>query len=49
MVNITINGTPVSVENGTTILEATRLVGMSVPTLCYLKGINQIGLPCLPG
>ncbi|MBR3404598.1 MAG: [Firmicutes bacterium] len=43
MVNITINGTPVSVENGTTILEATRLVGMSVPTLCYLKGINQIG------
>jgi NADH-quinone oxidoreductase subunit G len=42
MVNVTINGIPVSVPEGGTILEATRLAGCPVPTLCYLKGINEI-------
>lgn len=43
MVNLTINGTPVSVEEGTTILNAAAAAGVSVPTLCYLKDINEIG------
>jgi NADH-quinone oxidoreductase subunit G len=31
------------VEEGTSILDATRIVGTPVPTLCFLKGINEIG------
>ena len=42
MVNITINNKEIQVEEGTTILEATKLIGMPVPTLCYLKGIHEI-------
>lgn len=41
-VNLTIDGCEVSVEAGTTILEAARLAGVKIPTLCYLKDINQI-------
>ena len=37
MVNIKINDVPISVEEGTTILEACREAKMIVPTLCYLK------------
>ncbi len=43
MVNVTINGMALQVEDGTSILEATRIIGMPVPTLCFLKGINEIG------
>ena len=43
MVNVTINGIAIQVEEGTSILEATRIIGMPVPTLCFLKGINEIG------
>ncbi len=43
MVNITINGMPCSVPYGTTILEAARQLGIEIPTLCYLKEINEIG------
>ncbi len=43
MVNLTINGTPLQVPQGTTILEATRLVGVQVPTLCFMKDIHEIG------
>lgn len=43
MVNLVINGTNVSVEEGTTILEAARTAGHEIPTLCYLKEINEIG------
>ncbi len=43
MVNIKINGMPFSVPNGITILEAARYAGIEIPTLCYLKEINQIG------
>lgn len=42
MVNITINGTPVSVPKGTTILDAAASAGIEIPNLCYLKGINEI-------
>lgn len=43
MVNLTIDNKPVSVEDGTTILEAARKVGINIPTLCFLKEINEIG------
>ncbi len=42
-VNLKINGIDVSVAAGTTILEAARSVGINIPTLCYLKEINEIG------
>lgn len=43
MVNITINNRPISVKEGTTIMEACKEAKMPVPSLCYLKGINEIG------
>ena len=43
MVNIKINGMPLSVPNGISILEAARYAGIEIPTLCYLKEINEIG------
>lgn len=43
MINIKINGMDYSVESGTTILDACRANGIRIPTLCYLKDINQIG------
>ena len=42
MINLSVNGMKVSVKEGTTILEASRKAGIRVPTLCYLKGINEI-------
>lgn len=43
MVNVKINGIELSVQEGTTILEAAKQVGIKIPTLCYLKDINEIG------
>ena len=43
MLNIKINGMPFSVEKNTTILEACHKFGIKIPTLCYLKDINEIG------
>ena len=43
MVNLKINDIPVTVPQGTTILEAAKVAGIKIPTLCYLKEINQIG------
>ncbi len=43
MVNIKINNRPYTVPKGSTILEAARYAGIEIPTLCYLKEINQIG------
>lgn len=43
MVNIKINGLDVSAPKGSTILEAARLANIDIPTLCYLKDVNQIG------
>lgn len=41
--NIKINGVAVSAPKGSTILEAARIAGVEIPTLCYLKDINEIG------
>ena len=43
MVNVKINGTAVSVPKGATVLEAARYAGVEIPTLCFLKEINEIG------
>lgn len=42
-VHVTIDGVTVSVPSSYTILEAARAAGIKVPTLCYLKGVNEIG------
>ena len=43
MVNLTIDKKAVCVPEGTTILDAARSVGIDIPTLCFLKEINEIG------
>ena len=43
MVTLTIDRKTVTVPEGTTILEAARSVHLDIPTLCYLKGVNEIG------
>ncbi len=43
MINLKIDGLPVTVPEGTTILEAARGAGISIPTLCFLKDMNEIG------
>ena len=43
MINLKIDGTPVTVPEGTTLLEAARQAGVKIPTLCFLKDINEIG------
>ncbi len=43
MVSLKINNCPVQIEEGATILEAAEKAGVKIPTLCYLKGVNEIG------
>ena len=43
MFDFTIDGRIVSVQEGTTILEAARSAGLHIPTLCYLKNVSSIG------
>ncbi|MDO4177432.1 MAG: [Fe-Fe] hydrogenase large subunit C-terminal domain-containing protein [Bacillota bacterium] len=43
MVNITINGRKISVQEGTTILNAAAAAGIEIPHLCYWEGLNEIG------
>ena len=43
MVNLKINGIDVSAPKGSTILDAARSVGIEIPTLCFMKEINEIG------
>ena len=43
MINLKIDDKEVQVEEGTTILQAARQVGIDIPTLCFLKDINEIG------
>ena len=42
MVNLTINSIPVTVPEGTTILDAAASVDIEIPSLCYLKELNEI-------
>jgi len=43
MVNLKINGIPVSVPEGSTILQAAKLANVRIPTLCYLKDVQCVG------
>ena len=43
MVNLTIDNQKVTVPKGTTILEAAKIAGIDIPTLCFLKDINEVG------
>lgn len=43
MLNVKINGISVSVEKGSTILDAARKAGVEIPTLCFMKEKNEIG------
>lgn len=43
LVTLTIDGKTVTVEEGTSILEAAKSAGIDIPSLCYLREINVIG------
>ncbi|MBR2717059.1 MAG: (2Fe-2S)-binding protein, partial [Oscillospiraceae bacterium] len=43
MIKLTIDGREVLAPEGSTILEAAASVGIRIPTLCYLKDVNEIG------
>ena len=43
MIHVTIDGIPVEVEKGTTILQAAEKAGVKIPTLCYIKDLLPDG------
>lgn len=43
MINLTIDDQKIKVPEGTTILEAAKQAGIDIPTLCFLKEINEVG------
>jgi len=43
MVNLIINGLNISVEEGSTLLEAARFIGFPIPTLCHMDGLSPYG------
>jgi len=42
-VKVTIDNMEVNVPEGSTLLEAAHIAGVDIPTLCYLKDVNEIG------
>ena len=43
MFNVTVDGKAVSVKEGSTILDAAQAASVSIPTLCWMKDLNEIG------
>jgi iron-only hydrogenase group A len=43
MINLTINGQKVQADEGASVLEAARIAGVHIPTLCYLPEVQAIG------
>ena len=43
LITLTIDGTEVKVKEGATILDAARQANIDIPTLCFLKEINEMG------
>ena len=43
MINIIIDGIKAQVPENITVLEAAKMVGIEIPTLCFLKDINEVG------
>ena len=44
MLKLTINGIPLEVERGTTLLDAARFLGINIPTLCHDDGLKPVGV-----
>lgn len=42
-ISLKINGIPVVVDEGSTILDAAKVAGVKIPTLCFLKDCNEVG------
>ena len=43
MINLSINGLNLSVDEGTTLLEAAKFLGFPIPTLCHMEGLSPYG------
>ncbi len=43
MISLKLNGLPVTVDDGTTILEAAQFLGLPIPTLCHMEGLSPYG------
>jgi NADH dehydrogenase/NADH:ubiquinone oxidoreductase subunit G len=43
MITLRINGLDVTVEKGTTLLEAAQFIGFPIPTLCHMEGLTPYG------
>ena len=43
MISLTINGLDISVEKGTTVLEAAQFLSLPIPTLCHMDGLTPYG------
>lgn len=43
MVNLILNGLPVKVDDGMTLLETARFFGFPIPTLCHMEGLSPYG------
>lgn len=43
MIHLTINGKPVEAPEGSTIMEAAKIVHIQIPSLCHLEGIHKYG------
>lgn len=42
-INLTIDNQKITVDEGTTILQAAKTAGIDIPTLCFLKDVNEVG------
>ncbi len=47
MITLTIDGQPVTVPEGSTILDAARALGLNIPTLCFLAGVKDNHPSCM--
>jgi NADP-reducing hydrogenase subunit HndD len=43
MLKVTVNGVEVEAPKGTTVLDAAKKAGVDIPTLCYMRKVNEIG------
>lgn len=44
MITLRMNGLPVTIEGGATLLDAARFLGFPVPTLCHMDGLSPYGV-----
>ena len=46
-ITLTIDGQPVTVPDGSTVLDAARQLGLNIPTLCHLAGVKENHPSCM--